>query len=533
MHKKAQQCIRQKAYQEAHQFLLSILERDKHFADAYFLLAMIASAYQNNKKACQLIEQALKLSPKNGEYIVQLAKHFAVDDNPVKALALLKLTENHQTKSAFSLDTIGVTYSMLGLHQIAINFFKQAIKIKPSNANFHYNLAIAQAFVGDFRGANLSHLKVIKIQPDHSQAYFALGNLAGVAQDTINESKIAEEDNSPQSTNTIEKLKILYTEIYGTDDKLYLAHAIARKYETGQNYAYAFKYLSEAKKAKLKEVDYDFSQDKVIFKSLSSTFAEVKPSVVKCDNSKQALFVVGMPRTGTTLVERILSQHSDVSSVGELEYFGQLIKRMSKSSSTRILDEATIRHSVNIDFTMLGEEYLERARLIGGKTAKFVDKMPLNVLYVGHILKALPNAKILCLSRNPLDSIVSNFRQLFRPSAYNYHYAFDLESTAKYYIEFHQLTKLWSKLYPDNFTLVNYEELVKSPKIKAKQLIEFCDLTWQDKCVDIQNNLTPVATSSSVQIRQEISNKFIGNWRRYDEYLEPVKKLLQQAGINY
>ena len=240
-----------------------------------------------------------------------------------------------------------------------------------------------------------------------------------------------------------------------------------------------------------------------------------------------------MPRTGTTLVERILSQHTDVTSAGELEHFGLLLKKMSSSATNRVLDAETVNATKGIDFRTLGQSYIDSTRALTGDTAKFVDKMPLNVLYVGFILQALPNAKIVCLDRNPLDTIVSNFRQLFAANSYNYNYAYDLISTAKFYLEFKSLTQLWSKKYPNNFSLVKYETLVNDPESQAKELVEFCGLTWQEDCVHIDKNSAPVATASAVQVRKPINNKSIGNWRKYDAYLDEVKVLLTEHEIDW
>jgi len=233
-----------------------------------------------------------------------------------------------------------------------------------------------------------------------------------------------------------------------------------------------------------------------------------------------------MPRTGTTLVERIISQHSDVTSAGELQHFGLLVKKMSKNTSKRMIDADTVTAAQQINFTELGKAYIDSTRAITGKTARFVDKMPLNVLYVGFILQALPNAKIICLDRNPLDTIVSNFRQLFAVNQSHYSYAYDLQSTTEYYLLFKELAELWLEIFPDNFYFINYEKLVNEPLNEAKQLIDFCGLDWQEQCINIHQNSAPVATASALQVRSPINNHSVGNWKKYDAYLDVVKKVL-------
>lgn len=510
LHQQAQIALNQGKYQQAHQYLMAILQQDKYFADAYFLMAMIASSHERVDKAIQLIEQAHKLAPKNAEYLSQLAKHFAIKSDHIQAVKYADLASKCSSLSALTLDTIGVAYSKIGLHQGAISFFKQAVILKPDCLDFHYNLAISQTFVGDFDDARASHEKVIKLAPNFCKSYAALSSLGGITQDN----------------NNIERLTLLYQRITDADDKLNIGHALAREYEILKEYDKAFKYLDWAKQSKLQVINYNFSEDQQMFNALQQAFTTPSLSLKAGYKTQEALFVTGMPRSGTTLVERIISQHSDVTSAGELGYFGSLIKTMGKSNSSRLLDQETIDASVGIDYFELGKAYIEKTRCLTGETAKFVDKMPLNILYVGFILQALPQAKIVCLDRNPLDTIVSNYRQLFSANSSSYNYAYALSSTTKFYVEFKKLTQLWEKLFPDNFYLVNYEKLVNAPEAEAKQLVEFCGLQWQQTCLNIQDNTAPVATASAVQVRQPINNKSVGNWQKYDVYLDEVKAIL-------
>jgi len=510
LHQQAQVALNQGKYQQAHQFLIAILQQDKYFADAYFLMAMIASAHERIDKAIQLIDQAHKLAPENTEYLAHLAKHFAIKSDHIQAVKYADLAAKGLLASALTLDTIAVAYSKIGLHQQAIPFFKQAVKLKPKNSMFHYNLAISQTFVGDFSDARCSHEKVIKLAPDFCKSYAALSSLGGITKDN----------------NNIERLTELYQRISDEDDKLNIGHALAREYEALKEYDRAFEYLNSAKRSKLQAINYKFAEDQQMFDGLQQAFTSTDLSLKDGFNTKEALFVVGMPRSGTTLVERIISQHSDVTSAGELGYFGSLLKTMGGSTSARLLDQETIAASKKISFAELGKSYIEQTRCLTGQTKKFVDKMPLNVLYAGFIFQALPQAKIVCLDRGPLDTIVSNYRQLFSANSSSYNYAYDLTSTAEFYIEFKKITQMWMKLFPNNFYLVNYEKLVNDPVVEAKKMIEFCGLDWQEDCLNIHNNTAPVATASAVQVRQPINNKSVGNWQKYDTYLDEVKSIL-------
>ena len=515
LHQQAQQAINKSEYRLAHQCLIKILQQDKHFSDAYFLLGMIASVHHNIDKAILLIEQAIVLDPNNSEFLAQLAKHYALSKKHLLALKNAKLSQAHNPTSALTWDTLGVTYSQIGLHQLAVPCFKKAIEKDKTVAEYFFNLGASQKFNGDFIGARSSYEQCILLSPMHCKAHAALTSLGQISA----------------SNNHIPALEYIHKNIAKTDDLLYISHALAREYEALKNYDKAFNYLQSAKQKKLAQLDYSINDDKTIFTALEQTFNQQQDFKIGFATS-EAIFVVGMPRTGTTLVERIISQHSDVTSAGELQNFGLLLKQMTKTTTNKVIDAETVQAACNIDFCQLGKSYIESTRAITGKSTKFVDKMPLNCLYAGFILQALPNAKIICLDRNPLDTIVSNFRQLFAVNFSYYNYAYDLSTTAEFYLLFKNLISFWLEQYRDNFYIVNYEKLVNNPEEEAKKLIEFCGLHWQDVCLHINDNASPVATASALQVREPINNKSIGNWEKYDKYLHEVKAILATANCS-
>ncbi len=516
LHKSAQQALNQGDYQQAHHCLLAILSQDKYFADAYFLLAMIASAHHNVVKTIELIKQANVLAPDNAEYLSQLAKHYALENDHVQAVHFAELSAKLSPISALTLDTIGVAYSQIGLHQKAVVFFKKAVSIKEDNVTFYFNLGASLKFTGDFDGAKKAYQKTIKLAPLYYKAHAALTSLGGISTEH----------------NHIKRLESIYQQAQLPDEQLYIGHALAREHEALGDFDKSFTYLYEAKQSKLKSIDYSIENDKKLFASLEHNFTHLNQEPSNGCSSQEPIFVVGMPRTGTTLVERIISQHPEVTSAGELQHFGLLLKKMSKTLTNKVLDQETVIASDSIDFKALGQAYIESTRAITGSTAKFVDKMPLNVLYVGFIIMALPNAKIVCLDRNPLDTIVSNFRQLFTVNQSYYDYSFDLSSTAEFYLLFKKLVNLWVKLFPDNFYLVDYEKLVNDPLNEAKKIMSFCQLSWQDNYINIEQNSAPVATASALQVRSPINNRSIGNWKKYEKHLKQVISILKQANID-
>jgi hypothetical protein len=242
------------------------------------------------------------------------------------------------------------------------------------------------------------------------------------------------------------------------------------------------------------------------------------------------IFVIGMPRTGTTLVERILSSHPDVSSAGELEDLALCVKRATGTRSPRVFDVETAERSAAIDHAAVGRRYLERTRRYRERTRRFVDKMPLNFFYVGLIHLALPEAKIVCLRRDPMDTCLSNFRQLFGLNFSYYDYAYDLADIAEYYLLFDRLIRHWRQALPGKLLELEYEQLVTAQERQTRRLLEFCGLPWDARCLRFEANEAAVATASAVQVRQTLHTDAIGRWRRYGDLLEPAAARLRAAG---
>ncbi|MCF6437094.1 sulfotransferase [Pseudoalteromonas sp. MMG022] len=520
LHQQAVTALNQGQIKQAHQYLVQLIqttpEDTREHADGYFLMAMINVQVGQIKKAIKLIEKAKGLRQRF-EYSIHLAKCYALDGqlNQAKTLALSIAVED--LTSALDADTLGVTLSHIGLHDYALLCYQKALELNAVQPQFFYNYGVCCKFLGLFDKAEAAFEQAIKLEPAHHQAHFALSDLTKVNE----------------SNNHILRLKSVFARLEHPDAKLHIGHALAKEYQDLKQYDLAFEALKQGKASKLQQARFDDNASEQLFDLLYRLSHQTKSDAPLGADTKEPIFVLGMPRSGTTLVERILSSHSDVTSAGELQDFGIVTKRLSQTTTPHVLDEATLKAAYECDFKQLGQDYLDATRVVTGQSCHFVDKLPFNFFYVDLIRKALPNAKIICLLRNPLDTCIGNYRQLFTINNPYYRYSLDLMDTAKFYTRFYKLMHHWQALHGSYFKLLEYEQLVAQPEQQIRALLDYCQLPWQKQCLDFHLNDAPVSTASKVQVRQPLNTKSIGRWKNFSPYLDEVTAYFDKHAIPY
>ena len=500
---------------------ITVSKHDKesvHFhAEGYFLLGILNAELGQFNKATQCIIQANKIYAKD-EYHAYLAKCWALlgDTNAamrsVDSIALSRLNEPN------ALDTVGVALSRIGFHDAALPFFEKAIELKSSIFQYFYNYGMSLKFAGKFSQAKAAYERALELNPKHAPTHFALSDLG-----QINDSE-----------HHIKRLTtLLDDESVGVDDRMHYAHALALELQALGRHPEAFNVLVQAKAKKAISIEYDIARDQALFASIKKTFCEQVTHNIQASTctSNRPIFIVGMPRSGTTLVERILSHHSQVGSGGELQDFGIAVKQLTKTSGQTVLDIPTLTASASLDMTQLGQLYLDKTQRIAPDNQRFIDKLPFNFFYIPLIQRALPNAKIIVMLRDPMDTCIGNFRQLFSLNSPYYHYAFNLDTVGEFYAQFRQHIDHCFSINPDNIRLQQYETLAQFPETEVQSLLAFCELDYEAQCVDVQNNTLPVSTASKMQVRQPINTSSIGRWKKFGEATQPLQDILHRYGL--
>lgn len=482
---------------------------------ALLMAAHAALAQGRAGDALSRLTHALRAAPARADLHAQRARVLSLAGRTADALAAVDVALACPPFDAATLDTLGVVLSRAQAHERASALFKQAIALAPQAAGIRYNLASSLKFLGHFDDAEAAYEACIASDPRYWKAHSGLAQLR----------------TATAARNHLARLEaLLPAAANDPHGVIHLRQALAKECEDLRQPQPALRHWHAAKQAKRRLQPYDFTEDGAVFAALERLFATA-PDAVAGHHSREPIFVTGMPRTGTTLVDRILSSHPDVQSAGELLNFAHLLKRAAGTPGRHALDVPTLERGLTIDAAALGRAYVDSTRPQTGQRRHFIDKMPLNLLYAGHIHRALPQARIICLLRHPLDTVLSNFRQLFSIDNPYYRYADDLMDCARYVLAFRRLVRLWQTQLGAAFHVVDYETLVTDPEPTIRVLLEHCQIEWNARCLAFEHNPAPVSTASSVQVRAPLNARAIGRWREHAEALAPARALFEASGI--
>jgi Flp pilus assembly protein TadD len=486
-----------------------------HAAEGRFLLG-IADADEGRVSAgLAHVEAAIAIAP-TAEYLAQHARLLILMRRDGEAREAARAAEALRPVDGLTFDTIGNVHARLGDHQAARRCFEPAVALEPGNIEFRANLALALGFLGETAAAAAQHEIILARAPANGRAHHALSGLARASRDA----------------NHIERLEAVLAQRPSADDALRIRYALAREYEDiGEGHA-AFRHLDAANTSHKARIGYDFASDAAIFDAIEAGFRRPDFFVGSSTVPDAPIFITGMPRTGTTLVDRILSSHPNVHSAGELQAMPLAIKQLAGTRSRRITDPETIAVSGMLDPDAVGRHYMARAdqhRQVAG--GRFIDKLPANFLNIGHIARSMPNASIVCLRRHPLDTIWSNYKNLFASTSAYYFYSYDLVDTARYYARFDRLMAFWDQLFPGRILQLSYEALVADQDSESRRLYDHCGLEWTDAALAFHTQTSAVATPSAAQVRRPIYSDSVARWRVHAEALAPARSFLEAQGI--
>jgi hypothetical protein len=493
----------------------ALVAADRHDAEGHFLLGIVAASAGQVTAGIEHIETAVALDPR-GEYRAHLAKLFTLARRDGDAAAMLRAAEASLPTDALALDTMGCVYARLGDHEAALPHFDQAVRIAPDNTEFRYNRATTLNFLGRVDEAEAELEALIAIAPADARAHHLLASLR----------------RQTPAQNHVARLARTHDETRDNRDRLLLGYALAKELEDVGRPAEALERLCAVNAEHRRTFSYSFAKDAETFDAIEASWPAVANAPANEPSLDAPIFIIGMPRTGTTLVDRILSSHPEVESAGELQAMPLAVKRAAGTRTRTVLDPQTIAAASGADMGAIGRDYLRIAHHHRRELKRrFVDKFPGNFQYAGFIARALPSAQIVCLRRNPMDTVLSNFRNLFATTSRYYDYSYDLLDIAAYYVRFDRMMAFWRDALPGRVLEVRYEDLVADQEGQSRRLIDHCSLDWSDGCLAFHTNSAPVSTPSAAQVRRPIYADSVARWKQHADVLAPVRRFLEDAGI--
>jgi tetratricopeptide (TPR) repeat protein len=429
-----------------------------------------------------------------------------------RVLDELARLENNAASDHRLLCQVAEYYTHCADHESALRCYERAVALQPRNPEYLFSMSASEIATGDIEAAEQHLSDVIALNPRDYDAY---RNRATLNRQTAEKNHIAE----------IEALLAQGTKTPAGEAQL--CYALAKEYEDLGDDAKSFHYLSRGADKRRSIMNYRVEGDVDVMTRIRSVFdSELMHRAVPGHEEPGPIFVMGLPRSGTTLIDRILSSHSEVDSLGEVNNFAYSLMHTIGRGGDKL---SLIDLSANIDFAELGRRYVDSTRSYGKKGRYLIDKTPLNYLYIGLIKLSLPNARVVHIQRNPMDSCYGMYRTLFR-AGYPFSYSFD--DLGRYYIAYRQLMDHWRDVAEDSLLDVSYESLIDDQERVSRQIVDYCGLDWQPACLDFHKNRSAVSTASSAQVRRPVYRDALQRWRRYEKQLQPVADILRDAGID-
>jgi tetratricopeptide (TPR) repeat protein len=397
----------------------------------------------------------------------------------------------------------------------ALELLRRAQSLGDDSPTRHYLSGIALLQCGEVEAAEAGLEACIRARPGFARAHWALA-------------KLRRQDSGHHHVARLEEL-LREDASLAPGDRPQLLFALFKELDDLGEPERAWPALAQGCAEKRALLRYDPAAEERLFEGLLALAPERLPA--RADGpaaGPQPIFIVGMPRSGTTLLERILGNHSAIADAGELPDFLWQMRWVANLPGPSRLDEALVERALGLDHSLLGERYLGHTQWRAGGRPFYTDKQPGNFLLLGSIARALPGARILHLVRDPLDLCFSNLRELFTDA---YPYSYDQVELADHYARYRRLMAHWHAVLPGRILDVPYAGLVTEPESATRRILECCGLGWEEGCIAIERRTAPVTTASSTQVREPIHTGGLGHWRRYAGWLGPLRQRLVELGV--
>jgi tetratricopeptide (TPR) repeat protein len=496
-----------------------LLEQQPELAEGWLLLALAEQRLQHHEAMLEAVREAARIQPDNTQVALKLAEALLLCGSGAEARATLASLEARAAGDARLLTAIAALYTSAGAHQDRLRCTRGALALAPDEPALLGSCAAAETACGLIHDAEQHLDELLARKPNDYGSYY---------RRSILRQQHADRNHVAELTSVLASLPAQSADIVP------LCYALAKEYEDQACYLLSFSHLRRGAARRRRGMTYQVADDEAAMRAIIAAFDAQRMAALGTVGQADAapIFVTGLPRSGTTLVDRILSSHSAVHSLGEINDLAYAIIKLTGGVDESAEDPPNrlkqIGRAARLDFTALGRDYLARVAGYSRDKPRFIDKTPWNFLYFGLIALALPQARIIHLRRNPMDSCFALYKTLFRGGS---PYSYDLGDLARYYLAYHALMQHWRQVLPGHFLEVDYEQLVQSPDTATRAVLDWCGLDFEPQCLEFHRNAAPAATASAAQVREPIHTRSVMNWKHYATELQPLALALQTGGL--
>ncbi len=491
-----------------------LVRQDKKSPEGYFLFGLAEKASGKPERAADMFSKAVTLDSARYDAAIELAHQYSILLRHADARDLLQQYESQLGNSPLYLDLAANVYSRLGLYESAWPLYQKANALQPDIDRLQAGLAACAVFMGKIEVAQSIYKTLLQKNPDHQKNHYELSRLSTASD----------------SSHVMQMQEILKATDLPAEKNIFMYYAIGKELEDLGQWSEAFDYYKLAGDTVTGVAGYDVGVDidiidKIIEVCDAAWLANGQEEKYPANRRSTPIFVVGLPRTGTTLTERIISSHSQVESAGESMFMQIAMQRVSKLAGKTGMNTAIIQAAAARDRGQLAAHYMDAVgyRLKG--MPMFVEKFPENYLYLGFIARDFPGARIIHLRRNPMDACFAMFKQSF------FKFAYTLENLGRYYVAYDRLYRHWQAVLGHRLIEVEYESLVADQERQTRILLDKLGLDFEQACLDFEQNKAPSATASAVQVLEKMHSRSVGKWKNFENELQPLQHYLEKAGV--
>jgi len=497
---------REQRYDEAEALLVKALRKNPEDVDALRFLAMTYRAQgKKSDDAEALLRKATKIAPDFHQAHSNLG-HMLIDNRKsTEAITTFQTVLSLRADDDDAYFGLGRAYTHIGDIASAADAYRKSIELNPELPGSHMSLAHALKTLGNQADALTHYRKAIQLKPDLGESYWSMANLKTCRFEQAEIDAMEEQIQSDELSSQA---------------RVNLEFALGKAYEDKQEYSLAWQHYHEGNQQQRMQVDYDSVDHELHLQKIAEVFdAELIAAHRTSGHPEQGpIFVVGLPRSGSTLVEQILASHSQVEGTAELPNIAAIAEGTSRYRHDGLIYPQTATILTARDFAAYGKEYLQQVAHYRVEGAPFfIDKMPNNFMHVGWIRLTLPNARIINTRRYPVDSCLGVYKQLF---AKGQTFTYDIFELSEYYRCYVDIMNHWHDVLPGEVLDVHYEDTVTDLESQVHKILDFCGLPFEEQCLRFYETKRAVRTASSEQVRQPIYRGALGLWKQYGEAMD-------------